>query len=181
MKYRLLYLFIFLGMLPFRGISQHTLKGIILDADKKPIPNVQVKVKNVSVETQSDKNGAFEIFAPLENTLIFKKKGFKRQHVKVKNYEPLKVVMKTTKRGAVPNENITLKGRVLEDGTGEPLIGASILIIGTTYGTVTDIEGRFELQLKKGDQIEINYMQCWDNAHNIHTITTSEERDFIVN
>jgi len=39
-----------------------------------------------------------------------------------------------------------LKGH-LADASGEDLIGASILIVGTERGTVTDIDGRFQLSL----------------------------------
>lgn len=35
----------------------------------------------------------------------------------------------------------------VEDETGEPLIGASVLIKGTNKGTVTDLDGRYELQV----------------------------------
>lgn len=41
-------------------------------------------------------------------------------------------------------EEITFKGQVL-DSSGEPLIGASILLAGTTCGTVTDIDGNYRL------------------------------------
>lgn len=38
-----------------------------------------------------------------------------------------------------------LKGTVL-DNAGEPIIGANILIVGTTNGVITDLEGNFTLQ-----------------------------------
>ena len=39
----------------------------------------------------------------------------------------------------------TFKGTVTAADSGEPLIGASILIKGTSRGTVTDIDGSFSL------------------------------------
>ncbi len=39
----------------------------------------------------------------------------------------------------------TITGKILEDGTNEPMIGASVLIDGTSSGTVTDIDGNFTL------------------------------------
>lgn len=41
-------------------------------------------------------------------------------------------------------QNITVKGSV-KDSKGEPLIGVTILIKGTTTGTVTDADGNFTL------------------------------------
>lgn len=42
------------------------------------------------------------------------------------------------------NGNHKVTGRVV-DSTGEPLIGATILVEGTTNGTVTDIDGNYTL------------------------------------
>ena len=41
-------------------------------------------------------------------------------------------------------QNITVNGTVV-DSQNEPVIGATILIKGTTSGTVTDIDGNFTL------------------------------------
>ena len=40
----------------------------------------------------------------------------------------------------------TISGTIT-DSSGEPLIGASVLVEGTTTGTVTDLDGTFELNL----------------------------------
>jgi len=42
---------------------------------------------------------------------------------------------------------------LITDTTGEPLIGASILIKGTNTGTVTDIDGKYELSLEANQKI----------------------------
>lgn len=50
-----------------------------------------------------------------------------------------------------------IKGTV-KDATG-PVVGASVIIKGTTNGTVTDLDGKFELSgLKTGDIIQISYI-----------------------
>lgn len=47
---------------------------------------------------------------------------------------------------------------VVSDAAG-PVIGASVVVKGTTNGVVTDFDGRFELtNLKKGDVIQINFV-----------------------
>ncbi len=50
-----------------------------------------------------------------------------------------------------------VKGTVKDSGTGEPLIGASVSIKGTTTGTVTGLEGDFVLDAKAGDLLQIVY------------------------
>lgn len=50
---------------------------------------------------------------------------------------------------------------VIADEAGEPLIGASILIKGTTIGTVTDIDGRYELAIPidiRSPEIIVSYV-----------------------
>lgn len=42
-----------------------------------------------------------------------------------------------------------LRGTVTDNNTGETIIGANVLIKGTTTGTVTDLDGRFELKLSE--------------------------------
>ena len=44
---------------------------------------------------------------------------------------------------------------LIADPTGEPLIGVSIQVKGTTTGTVTDINGKFTLSAKKTDIMHI--------------------------
>ncbi len=49
----------------------------------------------------------------------------------------------------------TVKGTVT-DQAGEPIIGASIVIKGTTKGVVTDTEGNFAIDVSKGSTLEIS-------------------------
>ncbi|MBA5793407.1 SusC/RagA family TonB-linked outer membrane protein [Flavobacterium sp. xlx-214] len=47
---------------------------------------------------------------------------------------------------------------VVKTQDGDPIPGASILIVGTPQGTETDEEGRYTLTLKKGDKIKVEYL-----------------------
>ncbi|RKX27012.1 MAG: hypothetical protein DRP46_10295, partial [Candidatus Zixiibacteriota bacterium] len=40
-----------------------------------------------------------------------------------------------------------IKGRVIDKITGEPVLGASVMLVGTTQGAVTDADGKFMIQL----------------------------------
>lgn len=52
----------------------------------------------------------------------------------------------------------TISGKIMDAETGDPLIGASVLVIGTSQGTITDFDGSFTLQtdLPSG-KINISY------------------------
>ena len=49
----------------------------------------------------------------------------------------------------------TSKGKVL-DSKGEPIIGASVYVPGTTNGVITDIDGNFELRVAPGTTLEVS-------------------------
>ena len=51
-----------------------------------------------------------------------------------------------------------IKGTVYEESTGEPVIGASILQVGTTNGVITDFDGNFELNVPEGTELQFSYM-----------------------
>ena len=50
----------------------------------------------------------------------------------------------------------TITGTVI-DGSGEPLIGVSILVKGTSNGTVTDLDGNFSVEASEGDILVFSY------------------------
>lgn len=55
-------------------------------------------------------------------------------------------------------QQLTVKG-VVKDVTGEPIIGASVLVKGTTLGVITDIDGNFQLdQVSSDATIEISFI-----------------------
>ncbi len=54
-------------------------------------------------------------------------------------------------------QTVNVSGMVYDE-LGEGVIGANITIVGTTAGTVTDFDGRFELTAQKGQKIEITYV-----------------------
>lgn len=47
---------------------------------------------------------------------------------------------------------------IVTDANGEPVIGASIIEKGTTNGTVTDVNGRFNLNVKPGATLKISFV-----------------------
>ena len=58
---------------------------------------------------------------------------------------------------AAPLQNGNIKG-VVKDEHGEPLIGVAVVLKGTSQGTITDIDGNFQLAAKAKDVLQISYM-----------------------
>lgn len=59
---------------------------------------------------------------------------------------------------AVSAQTLRVHGSVLEASSGEPLIGVSILETGSTNGTITDLDGQFELNVHAGASLTISYV-----------------------
>lgn len=52
----------------------------------------------------------------------------------------------------------TVKGQIVDSETKEALIGASIVVSGTTQGTVTDIDGNFSLSVPNNSTLVFKYL-----------------------
>ena len=47
-------------------------------------------------------------------------------------------------------KNPVISGKVIDQKTGEPIIGAIVSAVGTPYGTASDIMGQYRLEIKEG-------------------------------
>ena len=54
-------------------------------------------------------------------------------------------------------QNVTVRGTVT-DATGEPVIGASILVVNTSNGAVTDVDGTYSLVAPADAMLEVACM-----------------------
>ena len=69
-------------------------------------------------------------------------------------------------------QQLKITGTVHDRKTREPIIGASVLVYNTTNGTITDVDGRFELSnVAKGSNLLISYV-----GYQSQTILVGETR-----
>jgi len=47
---------------------------------------------------------------------------------------------------------------VVFDDSGEPIIGANVVVKGTTNGTITNFDGEFSLEVKEGNVLQVSYI-----------------------
>lgn len=66
----------------------------------------------------------------------------------------------------------TITGTVV-DATNEPVIGASVVETGTTNGTITDLDGKFSLNVSQGAKINVSYI-----GYKTQTITTGVQNSY---
>ena len=51
-----------------------------------------------------------------------------------------------------------VSGKVINDADEEPIIGAAVQAKGTTKGTITDVDGRFEIEVEPGSLLVISFV-----------------------
>jgi len=71
----------------------------------------------------------------------------------------------------------TVTGKIVDAESGESLVGASVVLEGTTFGSVTDIDGTFKFEVESGDQtILISYIGYVTQDINVN-ISSGQTRD----
>ena len=67
-----------------------------------------------------------------------------------------------------------ISGRVTDAETGDPLIGASVIVTGTTVGSIADVQGNFRLSLPAdAKSIRITYTGYTEQTVEVGASTTS--------
>ena len=51
----------------------------------------------------------------------------------------------------------TITGQVFDE-TGEPVIGATVQVVGTNTGTITNSDGNFSIQASEKDNLQISFI-----------------------
>ncbi|NCC10668.1 MAG: SusC/RagA family TonB-linked outer membrane protein [Bacteroidia bacterium] len=75
---------------------------------------------------------------------------------------------------AAAQQQIKISGSVT-DKSGEPIIGASVKVKGTVAGTITDLDGRFNLVAPEKAVIEVSYI-----GYKTKVLTLTNERTYAV-
>ena len=70
---------------------------------------------------------------------------------------PLFLILVITTNMIYAQNTINISGRV-SSSIGEPMIGASIMVKGTTNGTITDLDGNFRIETSPTATLIISYV-----------------------
>ena len=58
----------------------------------------------------------------------------------------------------LPEEKVKVSGKVVDEKNGLSVLGASVLVRGTTYGTLTDMDGNFSIVANEGDVLLFSFV-----------------------
>lgn len=68
------------------------------------------------------------------------------------------VILKIEKTEGAQQKKAKIIGVIADSRTGESIIGATVQIVGTTRGVITDADGKFEITALPKDYIQISYI-----------------------
>ena len=57
-------------------------------------------------------------------------------------------------------QQITVSGTVT-DAENNPLIGAAVLVLGTTDGVITDLDGKYTIKVNSGQSLKFSYEEFY--------------------
>lgn len=82
------------------------------------------------------------------------------------------LVITSPSQNAVNQKVKNVKG-VIVDETGEPVIGANVVVSGTANGTVTDIDGNFALEVPENGTLDVSFI-----GYLTQTVSVKGKNDF---
>lgn len=68
------------------------------------------------------------------------------------------IIIRKSSKPATDSADYSKISGVVLDYLNEPIIGANVVIKGTITGTITDIDGKFDIEAQKGTKLEISYI-----------------------
>ncbi|MDD2437824.1 MAG: SusC/RagA family TonB-linked outer membrane protein [Massilibacteroides sp.] len=107
--------------------------------EKLKVNNVSIKVKDESIETILEK--------VLKGTNV---------NYKIEDHIVVLYTPKNTESNA-KQQNKKITG-VVKDSSGEPIIGANVIVKGTTIGVITDLDGGFSINVPENAVLLISYI-----------------------
>ncbi len=137
-------------------------KGRVLDATtNEPLAGVEVYsmkdgARIEGIYTYTNQNGEYQFAVPADfKVLVHAKEGYPDHLVpiryltgdKAENWEIVMKKLPQVNKKADTRSNPLIQGQVVDAETGQGIPGVNVLISGTTTGTVTDMEGQYQIKL----------------------------------
>lgn len=85
------------------------------------------------------------------------------------------MLMEKPSTESIPQQDTRQITGTVVDAAGVPVIGANVMVKGTTNGTITDIDGKFTLDVPEGAILRISYIGYMDQ-----TVSVGEQKIFNV-
>ena len=95
-----------------------------------------------------------EVEQVLDELLTSRNIGYEIKDNKIYIFEKPTAAVRTAQS---PQQEVKINGQVIDD-EGLPVIGANIVILGTSTGTITDLDGNYSLSVPRNSTLHISYI-----------------------
>lgn len=153
-------------MMPYITIEQQIKqKRVSLNITNKPIRVILSEIKNQSgigfiIKDSKMEQELSRLSIHVENVTVETALAtlLKNTNYDYKIVENLVTLIKKESKPALTDNRISVNGKVLDSDTKRAIAGATVLVLGTTSGAISDADGSFKLTVKSGQQLEISFM-----------------------
>lgn len=168
MKLSVVLLFCFVGVLSANeGYAQKTILNITME--DKSINEVLNEIEKRTEFTffynnkQVDVHRRISVNVRQENVFSVLKQIFDGTNITYQVLDKSIILADKTLSGDAfaTQQNGKFKGTIVS-ASGDPIIGANILVQGASTGTISDVDGNFSLNANKGDVLKISYIGYLD-------------------
>lgn len=164
MKLFIFYLFCSIGML--QAVESYAQNArLSLNVEEETVANVLRQIEDASDfdffynNSHVDLNRRVSVSAQNSDIFAILKEIFEGTEVRYTVLDK-KIILSTeleTSTQGVQQEGNVVKGKVM-DAHGEPVIGATIKEVGTSNGTVTDMDGNFTINTQANATLEVSFI-----------------------
>ncbi len=148
------------------GVSYGQSRIISVHADRQPVAKVLKEIERQSgynffySDKSIDKKQIVSVDATDTDLMsvlsdIFGGSGIKAEIVE-KNIILSAAMNPEKEQTGKKQDGVRFYGKVIDSKTGEPVIGASIMIPGTNNGGISDIDGNFDIKVPAGTEVEVS-------------------------
>jgi outer membrane receptor protein involved in Fe transport len=148
-------------------VGKAVLSGRITDSeDGRPVSGAQVFVAGADVGSKTNSKGIYRIQGLVEGYYVLKitSQGYETQLIPDVDVPQEGTVVKDAVLSALPgirnSGTGSLSGKILDESTGEPLVGTNVVLLGTRTGTMSDLDGFFQIKnvIPGPYRVQLSYM-----------------------
>ena len=136
-------------------LDNKTVNDVIAEIKAQTNYSFWFDLKDVDINRRVNIDAKNETIQSVLSTVL-KEQGLdfelKENHIIIKKRESLEI-----SKATITQQTTNLSG-VIKDESGEPVIGANIMIKGSTTGSISDMDGRFSLQVPSDAILLVTYV-----------------------
>ena len=141
-------------------LEKRVISGKVRNSDGNPLMGVSVKLKGTSYGAKTDASGYYSLMATTGDFIVVSGTGFKTVEKMIQKDSEIDFVLNSdgssssTTKSEVKTTQGSAKKNVsgyVRDELGHSIVGAMVMVRGTTNGTVVDVNGVYSIMAAPGD------------------------------